>query len=73
MHIPAGQNGLIYVEFQQEGEWNAEWVTRPDAKGRATVPIDPYCEDGSWCDGTYKYRLKMPGLAAYFEVSYWDR
>ena len=68
-----GETGLIYVEFLQDGEWAAEWVAKPDANGRATVPVDPYCENKSWCDGTYKYRLKMPGAASNFEIAYWDR
>ncbi len=67
------QTGLVYLEFEQEGDWNPEWVARPDANGNATIPIDPYCADESWCDGEYHYRLKMPGLVSYVEIDYWDR
>jgi len=67
--IPPGQTGLLSVEFFQDGEWDAQWVTKPVASGKAVVPIDPYCAS----DGTYKYCLKMPGMTASFEISYWDR
>jgi hypothetical protein len=73
VHVEPGTPGLLYLEFKQEGEWNAEWVTRPDANGDATMPIDPFCADTSWCDGTYEYRLKMPGFASYLTIAYWDR
>lgn len=73
VHVTPGQSGLLYLEFQQDGDWNAEWVTKPDASGNATVPIDPYCADKSWCDGNYKYRLKMPGLVSYLDIEYWDQ
>lgn len=73
VHVAPGTAGVLYLEFKQEGDWNAEWATKPDANGNATVPIDPFCADSSWCDGTYEYRLKMPGLASFVTIEYWDR
>ncbi len=73
VNVGPDQAGLLYLEFEQEGEWNAEWVARPDADGTAIIPIDPYCANQSWCDGEYRYRLKMPGLTSYVDIEYWDR
>ncbi len=73
VHVAPGTPGVLYLEFKQEGEWNAEWATKPDSSGNATLPIDPLCADDSWCDGTYEYRLKMPGLVSNVTIEYWDR
>lgn len=49
----------VYLQFFQEGSWNTEAIVPTNPHGQAIISLDPYCEDGSWCDGTYSYRLKV--------------
>ena len=71
--LTPGDNRLISLQFLQDGGWNDEWLTKADAKGNATMPIDPLCQDGSWCDGSYRYRVKIGDLLAHLDIAYWDR
>jgi len=69
---PATPSRMVYLEFYQGGVWSAENIMRTDASGRAVIGIDPYCEDDEWCDGTYKYRIRIGGLKAPLTISYFE-
>lgn len=58
----------VYLQFFQEGSWNTEAIVPTNAHGQATISLDPYCEDGSWCDGTYGYRLRVGRITSLITV-----
>lgn len=58
----------VYLQFFQDGSWNTEAIVPTNAHGQATISLDPYCEDGSWCDGTYSYRLKVGRITTLITV-----
>jgi hypothetical protein len=57
--VPARPNHYIYLQYYQDGKWVLEDKAGLSSKGVATLDIDPYCDNGTWCDGTYKYRVKV--------------
>jgi hypothetical protein len=62
---------FYYLQFKQDGEWNTEWIARAE-NGRASLVLDPFCENGTWCDGAYEYRIKGPNASQVFLVEYWE-
>lgn len=63
---------FYYLQFKQDGEWNTEWIARA-ANGKAALVLDPFCENGTWCDGVYEYRIKGPDASQLLLVEYWER
>lgn len=57
--VPARPTHRIYLQFYQDGKWILEDRAPLNSKGVATLDLDPYCDNDTWCDGTYKYRLKV--------------
>jgi hypothetical protein len=37
--------------------WVTESFARTDSTGIAYLEVDPFCEDGLWCDGLWEYRV----------------
>lgn len=70
---PALPARMVYLEFFQDGEWVPENMMRTDGTGIAELAVDPYCHNGTWCNGTYKYRLKIGGLRAPLSITYYER
>ena len=73
VRVPVGETGLMALQFLQDGEWNDEWLAKPDSKGIVRMPFDPYCANDTWCDGAYRYRVRLGQLISYFDVEYWER
>jgi hypothetical protein len=73
VHVPPASGKLVWLQFHQNGEWADEWITRVSAHGNAKLPIDPTCLDGTWCDGTYQYRLKTGRTITHLTLEYRDR
>ncbi len=67
---PADRNRLIYWQFQQEGNWNDEYLVKAGKNGVARIPLDPFCEDTSWCEGEYSYRLKMGDHVSFIIIDF---
>lgn len=71
--VPANPRRLVHLEFYQQGQWSVEAIMRTNARGIATMEFDPICMNGTWCDGTYSYRLRIGGLLAPVSVTYFER
>lgn len=71
--LPADPRRLVYLEFLQQGKWSVEAIMRTSSRGIATMEFDPICMNGTWCDGTYTYRLRIGDLRAPVSVTYVDR
>jgi hypothetical protein len=57
--VPATPAQNVLLQFKENGKWSLENRVRTGADGVATVDINPYCSNDTWCDGTWKYRLKI--------------
>ncbi|MDP1876980.1 MAG: hypothetical protein Q8M17_05435 [Actinomycetota bacterium] len=69
--VPQGETPMVYLQFMQDGEWNTEWITRA-SNGAAKLFLDPWCQNGTWCDGTYDYRIKVGDAITRITVQYWE-
>lgn len=68
--VPATPSRLVYLEFRQDGQWVSENVVKTDAQGVALIDVDPFCSNLTWCDGTYRYRLRIGAVLAPVTISY---
>jgi len=66
---PAVAGQAVSLQFLRNGRWTTENDVRTNAKGIATITIDPMCGD-SWCDTTISYRLTIGGQTARLAVTY---
>lgn len=57
---PATPERLVLLQFYEEG-WITETSSVTDVSGSAYLNVDPYCDDGLWCDGTWDYRVLVEG------------
>ena len=73
MVVPPTPRRMVYLEFYQDGRWAAENIVRTDGRGVATIDVDPYCANNTWCNGTYTYRLKIGDLTAPVNITYFER
>lgn len=71
--VPARPRHYVYLQFRQGGKWVLENKVALNSKGVAHVDINPYCENDTWCDGTYKYRLKVVDSYANLTITYTER
>jgi hypothetical protein len=68
--VPAKPRRAVILQFQQKGKWLVETRTTTNAKGVATLKLDPYCTNRTWCDGTWTYRIKVGTLFQTLKVTY---
>jgi hypothetical protein len=68
----------IRLQFWTGKKWSQESSAKTSSSGRGYLYFDPYCSDGSYCDGEYKYRVVVDAASgqkvAYsknFYVSYY--
>ena len=54
---PARRADLQYFD----STWITESSLTTDSSGIAYLPVDPYCDDGFWCTGSFEYRLFVEG------------
>ena len=60
--VPATPVRTVYLQFKQKGKWIVENKVKTDDKGVATIELNPFCSNETWCDGTWTYRLKIGSL-----------
>lgn len=71
--VPAKPRRDVILQFQQKGKWLVEAKASTNAKGIATLKLDPYCPSGKWCTGTWNYRIKVGNLIQTLKVTYRGR
>ena len=47
----------VRLQYWSGTRWKVETTSKTNTSGRATLEFDPYCSDGAYCDGEYKYRV----------------
>lgn len=62
----------VILQFRQGGTWNTEAIVPTNKDGVALLSLDPYCENGSWCDGLYDYRIKVGAQVVHMVIQYSD-
>jgi len=48
---------VLHLQYWNSHKWIEESKTTTSTKGSGTLTFDPYCNDGNYCDGTWKYRV----------------
>lgn len=67
---PADPARTIYLQFKQKGKWILENKVKTDSDGKATIELNPYCTNDTWCDGTWTYRLKAGDRYQNLKITY---
>ena len=67
---PASPRRTVTLQYRDGGVWRTEDSARTDRTGRATLALNPYCEDGAWCDETVAYRLLVNGIQTAFTLTF---
>lgn len=67
---PASPTRSVVLQYRQDGRWRTEDSGRTNASGQVRLALNPYCPDGSWCDGTVDYRAVAGGQTATLHITY---
>ncbi len=67
---PATAGQVVTLQFEQAGTWLTDDRTRTDSHGTAAAELNPYCENGDWCERTFAYRLVVNGASTAFTITY---
>jgi hypothetical protein len=67
---PATPSHMVYLKFKENGKWVLETKKRTNGKGEASMDLNPYCKNNSWCDGTWTYRLSIGSSIQTFRITY---
>lgn len=68
-----GRSGVrVVLQVRHGNAWHMEDEAITDARGRARLRVNPYCEDGAWCDGTVDYRIRAGRATASLTVDFSD-
>lgn len=51
----------VRLQFWSGTKWKQESSAKTASNGRGYLYFDPYCSDGAYCDGEYKYRITVDG------------
>ena len=70
---PAKPSRVVYLQFKQKGKWIVENKVTTNSKGVATIDLNPYCSNDTWCDGTWSYRLKIGSLYQNLKLTYSEK
>lgn len=55
---PTRPSRMVVLEYKSAGRWRPESTART-VRGVARLALDPRCEGGQWCDGTFVYRVRV--------------
>ncbi len=70
---PATPARTIYLQFKQKGKWILENKVKTNDAGKATIELNPYCTNDTWCDGSWTYRLKAGDRYQNLKITYSER
>lgn len=57
---PAWPRHKVKLQVLQGGSWQTHaWKFTNRRTGRVSLPINPICQSGNWCKGTFDLRLKI--------------
>lgn len=67
---PSTPQQYVKLQFKQSGSWKREDGAVTNGSGSARLSLNPICDDGKWCEGTYKYRAIIDGNFTTFTITY---
>jgi hypothetical protein len=67
---PARPQQFVKLQYKKDGKWKREDAGLTNKKGRASLDLNPYCQSGGWCNGTYRYRLLVNGKYTLFTITF---
>ena len=67
---PARPQQYVKLQYREDGQWNREDADATNSRGVAYLELNPYCDNGTWCDGTWRYRLLVNGKYTNFRITY---
>jgi hypothetical protein len=60
---PAKPVRTIRLQYWTGKKWAQENSAKTGSSGKGYLYFDPYCSDGSYCDGEYKYRVVVDAVS----------
>jgi hypothetical protein len=60
---PAKPVRTIRLQYWTGKKWAQENSAKTGSSGKGFLYFDPYCSDGSYCDGEYKYRVVVDAVS----------
>lgn len=54
---PVTPKRVIHLQYWSGKKWVEESKSTTSTKGSGVLKFDPYCNDGAYCDGSWKYRV----------------
>jgi hypothetical protein len=70
---PAKPSHTVYLKFKQNGKWVLETKKQTNSKGEVVLELNPYCNNNTWCDGTWTYRLSIGDVYQTFKITYAEK
>jgi hypothetical protein len=67
---PAVRGRPVELQVRWAGGWRTEDAGRTDSRGRVVLELNPYCENGAWCESAYDYRLRVEGRTASLHIRF---
>ena len=67
---PARPQQFVKLQYKEDGRWRREDGDSTNSRGYAYLELNPICESGTWCNGTWKYRLVVNGKTTNFRITY---
>lgn len=65
---PAYPRQKVRLAFYENGRWNRQDLSTTNARGVATVTLNPYTTTGRWANGTWRYRVTVVGAGRYQDL-----
>jgi hypothetical protein len=65
---PAYPRQKVRLAFYENGRWNRQDLSTTNARGVATVRLNPYTTTGRWANGKWRYRVTVVGAGRYQDL-----
>lgn len=67
---PATPARSVTLQYRDGPSWRLEDSGRLNAAGSVALTLNPYCPDGTWCEGTFDYRAVVDGRTTSFRITF---
>lgn len=67
---PARPKQFVKLQYKKGSTWKREDAALTNTAGKATLDLNPYCREGGWCTGQYRYRLLVNGKYTLFTITF---
>ena len=69
---PATPKRTVTLKYYEDGGWRLEGTKKTNSAGKASLDFNPWCNAAhtNWCDGSWKYKLAIGGVAKNFTIKF---